>query len=258
MKKKVLVIEDSNLVRLEVKRILQEHDCIVLESNNAEDLFRLRWQYKDIDLLILDVALPGMDGLTALEYLQADPWWEYLPVIVLTGRADPVTVKRALKGGAVDFISKPFEAQNLWLRVERVLYHSGREEWRSQIDLEHERAKRGNTCYSIVEIRLIDSGSGAGSAQEDWSTRRKLKEVLRNVDGAYITDRGGFILVLPFTAAEGVQKVMRRLGQQIGEIEWEAARWHSVNYPGDGEEAAALVAALRGKFSPERELCRLT
>lgn len=118
---KILVIEDSNIIRMEVKLILEKHGFTVLELNNAEDLLKHIWRYYDVDLLILDITLPGMDGLTALQQLQHDQHFAYIPVIILTGLSDRDTVRRAIAAGAVNYIKKPFAREELLERVQHAL-----------------------------------------------------------------------------------------------------------------------------------------
>ena len=120
-KPKVLIIEDSYIVRFEVKQALEPYGLEVLELDNAETFFRLPYHFKDSCLLLLDISLPGLDGLSTLERMRTNPEWANLPVIMLTGRADRHTVKRALQAGANDYIRKPFTSEELVKRIERIL-----------------------------------------------------------------------------------------------------------------------------------------
>ena len=70
----------------------------VLELDSVEDLFQSVWKYHRIDLLFLDIDLPGMDGLTALEKIKQERALAKVPVIMLTGNSDPQIVKKAIRG----------------------------------------------------------------------------------------------------------------------------------------------------------------
>lgn len=118
---KVLIIEDSYIVRLEVRQALEEYGIQVVELNNAEDFFNFSYRYHDLNLLLLDISLPGMDGLSALERIRACDEWLRLPVIMLTGRADKKTVEKAIIAGALDYIRKPFTSEILLEKVAQVL-----------------------------------------------------------------------------------------------------------------------------------------
>ncbi|HET7089739.1 MAG TPA: response regulator [Anaerolineae bacterium] len=73
------------------------------------------------DVILLDVRLPDSDGFTVARALRADRYTQHIPIIFLTGRNEPPDRVEALEAGADDFVTKPFDAQELRLRIERVL-----------------------------------------------------------------------------------------------------------------------------------------
>ena len=73
------------------------------------------------DVILLDVRLPDANGFTVARTLRADRYTEHIPIIFLTGFNDPNDRLEALEIGADDFVTKPFDAQELRLRIERVL-----------------------------------------------------------------------------------------------------------------------------------------
>jgi len=73
------------------------------------------------DVILLDVRLPDSNGFTVFRTLRADRYTEHIPIIFLTGTNDPADRLEALEIGADDFVTKPFDAQELRLRIERVL-----------------------------------------------------------------------------------------------------------------------------------------
>jgi len=73
------------------------------------------------DVILLDVALPDSDGYTVARTLRADRYTEHIPIIFLTAHADQADRLAGLELGAEDFIAKPFDAQELRLRIERVV-----------------------------------------------------------------------------------------------------------------------------------------
>ena len=118
---RVLVIDDTRVIRLSLKSLLEKIDAEVLELANAEDLFESSWRYLNLDLIFLDIDLPGMNGMTALIKIKEDPKWTGVPVIMLTSLADPDVVKRAIQAGIVDYIRKPFLAETLLNRITSLL-----------------------------------------------------------------------------------------------------------------------------------------
>ena len=130
---RVLVIDDTRVIRLSLKSLLEKIDAEVLELANAEDLFESSWRYLNLDLIFLDIDLPGMNGMTALIKIKEDPKWTGVPVIMLTSLADPDVVKRAIQAGIVDYIRKPFLAETLLNRITSLLT-SGRVPEKSAVD----------------------------------------------------------------------------------------------------------------------------
>ena len=130
---RVLVIDDTRVIRLSLKSLLEKIDAEVLELANAEDLFESSWRYLNLDLIFLDIDLPGMNGMTALIKIKEDPKWTGVPIIMLTSLADPDVVKRAIQAGIVDYIRKPFLAETLLNRITSLLT-SGRVPEKSVVD----------------------------------------------------------------------------------------------------------------------------
>ena len=120
-KQRILVIDDSRVIRLTLKSIFEKIGAEVLELSNAEELFQDTWRYHNLDLIFLDIDLPGMNGMTALIKIKETPKWNGVPIIMLTSHAAPPLVKQAIHCGIHDYISKPFTAETLFLRVKPLL-----------------------------------------------------------------------------------------------------------------------------------------
>lgn len=73
------------------------------------------------DAVILDIGLPGLDGFEVLRSLRASPRFAQTPVLMLTARHAQCDVRKAIAGGAQDYLTKPFDDQKLLLRVARLL-----------------------------------------------------------------------------------------------------------------------------------------
>jgi DNA-binding NtrC family response regulator len=117
MKRRILIVDDEPRVRTSLKMVL-EPAYEVLQAADAQeglDLFRREGPH----LVLLDVILPGMDGLAVLEKLQAED--RSIPVIMLTGTKAVKTAVDAMKLGAADYISKPFEIDELRIIIAKAL-----------------------------------------------------------------------------------------------------------------------------------------
>ena len=118
---RILVIDDTRVIRLTLKILLEKIDSDVIELGSAEELFQSSWRFHNLDLIILDVDLPGINGMTALIKIKEDPQWTQTPIIMLTSYSDPSLVKRAIQTGIADYIRKPFDAEMLLTRIKNLL-----------------------------------------------------------------------------------------------------------------------------------------
>lgn len=116
-KKRVLLIDDEARVRTSLKMVLEPSYDISQAADAQEglDLFRKEGP----DLVLLDVILPGTDGLAILQTLRSES--KMTPVIMLTGTKSVKTAVDAMKLGAADYLSKPFDVEELRIVVDRAL-----------------------------------------------------------------------------------------------------------------------------------------
>jgi len=112
----VLIVDDlpENLAVL--GNILRNEGYQIAIANNGMQAVSITVTRKP-DLVLLDVAMPQMDGLTACRLMKENPLTENIPVIFLTARTDTTDVLKGFDAGAVDYISKPFKAAELLARV---------------------------------------------------------------------------------------------------------------------------------------------
>jgi len=119
-KKIVLVIEDEVNVRNFASRVLELEGYRVLQAENGDECFRLMRE-SQVDLIVLDLKLPGVDGRLVLEQLKNDPELSSIPVVVFTASAAVSQREKALKMGATDYLIKPVSAITLRETVARAL-----------------------------------------------------------------------------------------------------------------------------------------
>jgi two-component system alkaline phosphatase synthesis response regulator PhoP len=119
----VLVVDDApDIVRL-VRDYLEHAGFSVLAASNGQDALRIA-RTEQPDLLILDLGLPGRDGLDVTRDLRRDTATANLPIVMLTARADESDKLVGLELGADDYVTKPFSAKELVARVRAVLRRS--------------------------------------------------------------------------------------------------------------------------------------
>jgi two-component system, cell cycle response regulator len=108
----ILNVDDSRSVRTVVRRAFESCDCEVREAANGEEGLAEAARHKP-DLIVLDVAMPVMDGLTMLGCLKDDPALKMIPVLMLTGDPSRENISCFTKLGVRDFVTKPFTGQQL-------------------------------------------------------------------------------------------------------------------------------------------------
>jgi two-component system KDP operon response regulator KdpE len=115
----LLVDDDPRLIRF-VRANLETFKYKVVVAENAEAALRLLYE-QTVNLIILDIMLPHMDGF---EFCRRVRQFSYVPIIMLTAKAEDSDKIRGLKLGADDYLTKPFGVQELLARVEAVLRRS--------------------------------------------------------------------------------------------------------------------------------------
>ncbi len=120
MKATVLAVDDDAAVLGLVRPVLEKAGHRVRTAERADDAL-LILREGGVDLLLLDIQLPGLSGLELLSLLKKDPATTGLPVILLTGRNEEKARVEGLKTGADDYVTKPFSMAELAARVEALL-----------------------------------------------------------------------------------------------------------------------------------------
>jgi YesN/AraC family two-component response regulator len=107
---KILVVDDEEILRSTLKRVLNRDDMETTLTASAKEALALLENEK-FDLIITDVKMPEMDGITFLKTVRSnDP---EVPIVILTGFATVEMTRDALQSGAYNFITKPFEVENI-------------------------------------------------------------------------------------------------------------------------------------------------
>ena len=108
--KTILVVEDNELNMKLVRSVLQPKNYKIIEADNAEKGIQLARDYHP-DLILMDIQLPGMDGLKATELISNDKNLQDIPVVALTSYAMEGDKEKALAAGCVGYIAKPIETR---------------------------------------------------------------------------------------------------------------------------------------------------
>jgi two-component system, NtrC family, nitrogen regulation response regulator NtrX len=118
MKSRILVVDDEAEIRRSVRMILEYEGFEVLEASSGPDGVALA-ERESPDLVFLDIKMPGMDGLDALQRIKASN--EALPVVIISGHGTVSTAVEATKAGAFDFIEKPLTTERVLVTIRNAL-----------------------------------------------------------------------------------------------------------------------------------------
>ncbi|SDH74021.1 response regulator transcription factor [Desulfosporosinus hippei] len=116
----ILIVDDDPIVLRMLESALSKNGYHTFKAESGEDALRIL-DALDINLVLLDVVLPGMDGLKILKEIRHNPTYGFVPVLMLTSRDSEIDHVIGLELGADDYISKPIRFHELIARIKAVL-----------------------------------------------------------------------------------------------------------------------------------------
>jgi two-component system cell cycle response regulator DivK len=119
MARKILVVDDNEMNRMLVRDMLEYYNYEVIEAENGLEGIRAAKKHKP-DLILTDVQMPVMDGITAMKELRKDPETRGIKIVVLTSFAMNGDEKRILEEGFDGYMAKPFGIKDLIEAVEKM------------------------------------------------------------------------------------------------------------------------------------------
>jgi DNA-binding response OmpR family regulator len=181
---RVLVVDDSPTIRKLVSAILERHNYEpAMVADGHAGLERLR--QGDVDLVLLDFVMPRMNGYQFCREMRADDRISHLPVVLMSAKADKIRGQFVQQTGAVDAITKPFDARGLLAVVENALQRAaeGRIRHLDSLPIEED--------ISITDLEERDSGTVAAS--EDVAKHDSMAELAQKLANILVAT----YLVLP-------------------------------------------------------------
>lgn len=163
LKEKILIADDSEMNQMLLEEILSDKYEYVMAKDGTEAVDILE-KNDDIDLVMLDINMPKMDGFDVLEIMNLRHWISEVPVIIISSESDVDFIRRGYDLGASDYISRPFDLTVVRRRVENTLMLYVRQKRLVRLVEEqvYEREKTNNTMINIlshvIEYRNNESG----------------------------------------------------------------------------------------------------
>lgn len=123
-KTKILIVEDDKNISFTLTIFLENSGFEIVTAQNGKEAISILESNQEINMIITDINMPVMDGISFCKYLRMKPEYNFMPVLILTARTDTDTKYMSFNAGTDDFITKPFDPIELLLRVNALIRRS--------------------------------------------------------------------------------------------------------------------------------------
>ncbi|MBF8982104.1 diguanylate cyclase [Lutibacter sp. B2] len=236
----ILVVDDDLVILKILNKGLKQKGYYVMTTSNSDEVSHVLENHK-IDLILLDLMMPGKNGLEVLEQIRKE--YVNIPVIFMTASELTTDKIKAYKLGVDDYITKPFGMDELVARVQCKLkrIHSYKRNrmidpltgayekiyLKERLNEQRELFIRNNHFFSIVFLDIDyfkKTNDTYGHLAGDYMLKKFtdfFKENLRSIDQIYRFGGDEFLIILPETKEEGAFKVMERLRTRLNQIKFQ-------------------------------------
>ena len=209
-KYKVLIVDDSEMNRSILSDILGEEYEIIEAEDGEEAVTVLRKRNAEISLVLLDIVMPKMDGFEVLVMMNKYQWIDDIPVIMISAESNSSSVERAFDLGAIDFISRPFDAVVVHRRVVNtiMLYAKQRKLVGMVTDQIYEKEKQSRLMIDILSqiVEFRNGESGMHVLHIHLITEILLKQLIQKT-GKYHLNQEDITLITLASALHDVGKI---------------------------------------------------
>jgi CheY-like chemotaxis protein len=158
--KRVMVVDDSTILRDQLTGLLQKFGYDTIAAGNGQEALELLDESPDVDLAIIDIVMPVMDGKELITRLRASDKHNDLPLLVLTAAENLELVTECLDAGADDFLIKPLNPRLMFQRVQGLVESTPRAYNRVPCNVLAEVSPGGGDVVSGVITELGEGGVG--------------------------------------------------------------------------------------------------
>jgi CheY-like chemotaxis protein len=111
--KKALIVDDDIRNIFALTSVLEEHHMLVVSAENGRDAIKTLQAYSDIDVVLMDIMMPEMDGMETTRQIRRDPRFKHVPIIAVTAKAMKGDREKCIEAGAWDYLAKPVDPEEL-------------------------------------------------------------------------------------------------------------------------------------------------
>jgi PleD family two-component response regulator len=260
----VLVVDDSHFIRAQIKKAIEKEGYSVLEAESGEEVVKgISNGYFDknrIDLIVLDVAMPKIDGITTAITLKSSPYAN-IPIIFNSAVDDKGTVIKAIKVGGADYVIKSGHLDLLIGKVNKTIEKSnlvqlkiGEEklvfDFHTYLKLEVSLAKRAKQPISVLILSMKEDGKNPLPDAAITEGISAAKGKLRDIDTVIRFGPENIFFIFPVTGKEGLKVVEKKvmdiisghkftsLGDKASSISFKAGR---AVFPDDADTWETLL-----------------
>ena len=205
----ILIADDSELNRVILTEILGDEYQFIEAENGLQAVEILR-SGADIDLMLLDIMMPEMDGFGVLETMNRNQWIDDVPVVMISAESDTKVVERAYDLGATDYISRPFDMAVVRRRVINtlLLYAKQKRLMHLVADQVYEREKANDLMVSILShiVEFRNGESGMHVLHIRTATELLLAALVKRTGRYHLTD-SDINLIVTASALHDIGKI---------------------------------------------------
>ena len=208
-KQKLLIVDDSELNRDILKEILgSSYDY--LEAENGNQAIQILEVHPEIDLMLLDINMPQMNGFQVLEHMRELQWIDEVPVVMISSEESVEIMRKAYDLGITDYISRPFDAVIVKKRVQNTLglYANQKRLINVVVDQVYEKEENNTIMIGILSNVL---GSHNSESSEHILhirivTEMLLRELIKKTDAYHLTETD-IALIITASSLHDIGKV---------------------------------------------------
>lgn len=231
MKKKLVLIEDSNFIRSSLKTMLTDAGFDVYDVKSAEAILNSK-KFKPSrpdnglldeivpDIFILDIELDGIDGIELLVKLRSHDDFKNTPIIVNSSHEDKETIIKAVTSGASDYVIKKDNYLDILIGKVKKFFEKELSTFETTLKHELDWIRYGDKELSFALVVVNDSGPLGGPIDADnyLKLTSKLKEKLRMYDWLFPLDEESIAVILPLASVKNLVILRRKFMEELNSL----------------------------------------